>query len=89
MGIFCTLLPNYLVIYAIRRMDPATVSIVITSSLIVSTLCGVLVFGDEFTWGDVVGIILVMTAIIMLDTPESYNFSIYRPFVLEYDVRFR
>ena len=71
MGILCTLAPNYLVIYSIRRMDPATVSIVITSSLIVSTLCGVLVFGDEFHWTDVIGIILVMAAIILLDPPES------------------
>ena len=71
MGIACTLAPNYLIIYSIRRMDPATVSIVITSSLIVSTLLGVLVFGDPFSWTDVVGIILVMTAIIILEPPKS------------------
>jgi len=71
MGVFCTLAPNYLVIYAIRRMDPATVSIVITSSLIVSTLCGVFVFGDPFIPNDLVGIVLVMVAIIILEPPKS------------------
>lgn len=71
MGIACTLAPNYLVIYSIRRMDPATVSIVITSSLIVSTLCGVMVFGDPFRLSDVIGIIMVMTAIVLLEPPES------------------
>ena len=70
MGVACTLAPNYLIIYSIRRVDPATVSVIITSSLIVSTLCGVLVFGDEFGWDDLVGIILVMVAIIILDPPQ-------------------
>ena len=71
MGILCTLLPNYIVVYAIRRVDPATVSIIITSSLIVSTICGVLVFGDEFGMSDVIGIVLVMIAITILDPPAS------------------
>ena len=71
MGLLCTLTPNYLVIYSIRRMDPATVSIVITASLIVSTLCGVLVFGDPFGINDVIGIILVLVAITILDPPKS------------------
>ena len=71
MGLLCTLTPNYLVIYSIRRMDPATVSIVITASLIVSTLCGVLVFGDPFGINDVMGIILVLVAITILDPPKS------------------
>ena len=71
MGIACTLAPNYILIYVIRRVDPATVSIVITSSIIVSTLCGVVVFGDAFGILDVVGIILVMVAITMLDPPKA------------------
>lgn len=71
MGIICTLAPNYLVIYGIRRVDPATVSIIITSSLIVSTLCGILAFGDPFEWTDAVGIILVLSAIVVLDPPRS------------------
>jgi len=69
MGVFCTLAPNYLIIYGIRRVDPATVSIIITSSVIVSTLCGVLVFGDRFGPDDLIGIILVMMAITILDPP--------------------
>ena len=52
-------------------MYQATVSIIITSSLIVSTLCEVLVFGDEFDFEDVIGIILIMTAIVILDPPDS------------------
>ncbi len=71
MGVMCTLLPNYIIVYAVRRTDPAAVSIIITSSLIVSTICGVLVFGDEFGITDVIGIVLVMTAIIILEPPES------------------
>jgi len=70
MGIVCTLLPNYFVIYAVSRVHPATVSIIITSSLIVSTLCGVLAFGDQFDFEDVIGIILIMTAIVILDPPD-------------------
>jgi len=71
MGVLCTLTPNYLIIYSIRRVDPALVSIIITSSLIVSTLCGVLVFGDSFGWDDLIGIILVLAAITILDPPQS------------------
>ena len=71
MGVLCTLTPNYLIIYSIRRMDPATVSIIITASIVVSTMCGVLVFGDEFGYNDAIGIVLVLIAIIMLDPPKS------------------
>ena len=71
MGIFCTLLPNYFVIYSISRIDPAFVSIIITSSLIVSTFCGVLAFGDDFAWHDVVGITLILLAIVILDPPRA------------------
>ena len=71
MGLACTLAPNYLIIYGIRRVDPATVSIIITSSLIVSTICGVVVFGDEFGITDVIGIILVMAAIAILEPPQA------------------
>ena len=71
MGVLCTLTPNYLIIYSIRRMDPATVSIIITASIVVSTMCGVLVFGDPFGYDDVIGITLVLIAIVMLDPPKS------------------
>lgn len=71
MGVLCTLAPNYLVIYTVRRMDPAAVSIIITSSLIVSTLVGIIFFGDPFGFHDVVGIVLIMAAIIILDPPKA------------------
>ncbi|MBE6524361.1 MAG: hypothetical protein E7Z65_05785 [Thermoplasmata archaeon] len=63
-------------------MYQATVSIIITSSLIVSTLCGVLVFGDEFDFEDVIGIILIMTAIVILDLPDFIKQKI--PWYQEY-----
>ena len=71
LGVLCTLIPNYLVIYTVRRMDPSTMMIIITSSLIVSTLCGILVFGEEFSITDVIGIVLVMSAIVLLSPPKS------------------
>lgn len=71
MGFACTLLPNYIVIYCVRRMDPATVAIIITSSIIVSTLCGVIAFGEPFVPADVVGIILILVAITLLEPPEA------------------
>ncbi len=80
MGVLCTLVPNYLIIYSIRRMDPAAVSIIITSSIIVSTLCGVLIFGDPFDWTDFVGIALIMLAITLLDTPKALEERISRRF---------
>ena len=70
MGVACTLLPNYFVVYSTRRIDPAVVGIIVTSSLIVSTMCGVIAFGDEFDWGDAVGITLILCAIIMLEPPS-------------------
>ena len=79
MGVMCTLLPNYIIVYAVRRVDPAAVSIIITSSLIVSTICGVLVFGDEFGASDVLGIVLVMVAITILEPPESVKRRFRRP----------
>ncbi len=71
LSILCTLVPNYIVIYAVRRADAAIIMIIINSSIIVSTAIGVLVFGDPFTIFDLIGIILVMVAIIMLNPPPS------------------
>ena len=70
MGVMGTLIPNYIAIYTTRRGDPATIAIIITSSIVVSTLIGVSVFGDPFGITDVIGIILVMLAIILLDPPK-------------------
>ncbi len=70
MGMMCTLLINYIVIYATRRMDPGVVAIVITSSIIVSTLCGVLVFGDAFGWKDIIGMIMIIVAVAILEPPK-------------------
>ncbi|MBQ7621519.1 MAG: EamA family transporter, partial [Candidatus Methanomethylophilaceae archaeon] len=70
-GILGTLIPNYIVIYGTRRGDPATISIIITSSIVASTIIGVVAFGDDFGFRDVIGIILVMLAITLLDPPKS------------------
>ena len=70
LGVFGTLLPNYITIFATRHGDPAVISIIITASIVASTAFGVFAFGDDFGWSDVFGIILVMIAITVLDPPE-------------------
>jgi drug/metabolite transporter (DMT)-like permease len=71
MGVLCTLVPNYIVIKSVRVVDPALISIIITASVIVSTIFGVVVFGDPFGITDVIGIILIMIAITILDPPKA------------------
>ncbi len=71
LGVLGTLIPNYIAIYTIRRGDPATIAIIITSSIVVSTIIGVVAFGDEFGLRDLIGMILVMAAITLLDPPKS------------------
>ncbi len=71
MGIACTLLPNFIVVYTTRRIDPAIVGIIITSSLIVSAICGVMAYGDPFDMEDVLGIVLILVAIVMLEPPAA------------------
>lgn len=71
LGILGTLIPNYIVIYGTRRGDPATIAIIITSSIVASTIIGIVAFGDDFGFRDVIGIILVMLAITLLDPPKS------------------
>ncbi len=71
MGVLCTLVPNYLVIVAVRRMDPAIVAMVITSSIVLSTIYGVVFFGDKVGPANIIGMILVILAMIILEPPRS------------------
>lgn len=71
MGIVCTLIPNYLVIVAVRRMDPAVLTMIITSSIVLSTIYGVLFFGDRLGAMNIIGMALVLIAMIILEPPRS------------------
>jgi drug/metabolite transporter (DMT)-like permease len=70
MGIVGTLIPNYLVIIAVRRMDPAVLTMIITSSIVLSTMYGVLFFGDELNITIVIGMIMVLVAMVILEPPK-------------------
>ena len=70
MGIVGTLIPNYLVIVAVRRMDPAVLTMIITSSIVLSTMYGVLFFGDELNLTIVIGMIMVLVAMVILEPPK-------------------
>ena len=71
MGILGTLIPNYLVIIAVRRMDPAILAMVITSSIVLSTIYGVVFFGDKADIITIIGMVMVIIAMIILEPPKS------------------
>ena len=70
MGIVGTLIPNYLVIVAVRRMDPAVLTMIITSSIVLSTIYGVVFFGDKLDLMIVIGIVMVLVAMVILEPPK-------------------
>ena len=71
MGVACTLAPNFMIFYSVRRVDPALVSVILTISLIVATICGVVFFNDPFDIFDIIGIALVILAIVILNSPAA------------------
>ncbi len=70
MGVLGTLIPNYLVIIAVRRMDPAVLTMIITSSIVLSTVYGVVFFGDKLDLMITIGIVMVLVALVILDPPR-------------------
>ncbi len=70
MGVVGTLIPNYLVIVAVRRMDPAVLTMIITSSIVLSTIYGVVFFGDKLDLMIIIGIVMVLVALVILDPPR-------------------
>ncbi len=70
MGVLGTLIPNYLVIVAVRRMDPAVLTMIITSSIVLSTMYGVVFFGDKLDLMIVIGIVMVLVAMVILEPPK-------------------
>jgi len=70
MGVLGTLIPNYLVIIAVRRMDPAVLTMIITSSIVLSTVYGVVFFGDKLDLMIIIGIVMVLVALVILDPPR-------------------
>jgi len=63
----CTLVINFLIIYTTRRMDPGVYSIIFSSCIVVSTLIGIVFFGESITVVGVIGIVLVLAAMVILE----------------------
>jgi len=71
MGVACTLAPNFMIFYSVRRLDPALISVILILSLIVATICGVVFFKNPFDVFDAIGIALVIIAIVILNSPAA------------------
>ena len=69
----CTLLVNFLIIYCTRRMDPGTYSIILSMSIVVSSVSGLILFGEPMSLLCVIGIILMITSMVVLESQSLFG----------------
>lgn len=67
-GALVTLLPFLLFTKGLTRIDSGTASIIATMELVFASLVGLLILGDSFTWGKLVGDLLIIFSVITLNT---------------------
>lgn len=65
--LICTLIVNFLIIYCTRRMDPGIFSIILSTSVVVSAIIGLVFFNESLRPLGIVGIGLVIVGMVILE----------------------
>ncbi len=70
LALFCTIAPFLLYTYGLNGITAGRAAILATTEPLVGTVVGILAFGDPMTVWTVLGIVLVLSAIWMMNRPE-------------------
>lgn len=67
LGVFCSSLAHFLYSLGMKYTEPSTASIIATLELVAASVVGFLVFGQSLAWYNYIGILLVLTAVVLLN----------------------
>jgi drug/metabolite transporter (DMT)-like permease len=67
LGLFCTVIPSYLIAAAMARLNPAHLSLVSNVGPAMTALCAILILGESFTWFHAVGMTLTILSVVMIN----------------------
>lgn len=67
LSVFITAIPYLLYNFALKRISPEKASMISSSELIVSVLCGVILFKNTISFQEILGIIISMASIIFMN----------------------
>ena len=69
----CTLIVNFLIIYCTRRMDPGVYSIILSMAIVVSSVSGLVLFGEAMSLECVIGIVLMISSMVVLESQALFK----------------
>lgn len=67
LGIFCTVLPSYLIAAAMARLSPAQLSLTSNIGPAITAIAAVIVLGEEFTFWHAIGMSLVVFSVVTMN----------------------
>ena len=70
-GVVSCFLPYLAYTYALTGCEPSRASIICTAEPVAATLVGVIVFRETLTIPAIIGILLTLTAIVLLNIPQK------------------
>jgi Predicted permease, DMT superfamily len=70
LSFFCALLPFFLYTYGLGLMEPGKAAILVTTEPVVGSLVGIFLFGEDHSPVRIIGMLLIFSAIIILNVPE-------------------
>ncbi len=71
LGIFCTVIPSYLIAAAMARLDPAHLSLVSNIGPAMTALCAIFILDESFTWFHALGMMLTIVSVVMINRFKS------------------
>lgn len=70
-GFFCTVLPYFFYTWGLQRMESGKAAIIVAIEPMVGAVLGMAVYGESVSAFKITGILLILTAIIILNLPEK------------------
>lgn len=70
-GIFCTVLPYFFYTWGLQRMESGKAAILVAVEPLVGAVIGMTLFHESREAGKLVGIVLILSAIVLLNLPEK------------------
>ena len=67
LGLFCTVIPSYLIAAAMARLHPAHLSLVSNVGPAMTALCAIVILGEAFTWYHAIGMVLTIASVVVIN----------------------
>ena len=71
LGIFCTVIPSYLIAAIMARLDPAHLTLVSNIGHAMTALYAIFILNESFTWVHALGMLLTVFLVVMINRFKS------------------